>query len=679
MTRDYSSLLIRYLRFSLTNMKQKIPLFHNEEQILIKGTELLEQFSTESCPRTEYQELLKAYQKLLKQTKILVRMSDKQQNQLTTLTKNLQSSNLELQQKAEEVVRTSEKKLAQFLEAIPVGVFVIENNGYPYYANKKALDILGKSLLKTVDFVNFPEVYQAYKAGTEELYPVQDQPIVQALQGKFVSVDDIEIRQGDKTIPIEVWGTPIFNECGKIIYAIAVFQDIRDRKQAEQEKARFIEKLAKLNQAYQRFVPNNFLDLLDKKSILEIQLGDQVEKEMTVLFSDIRDFTALSENMSPQDNFEFINAYLGQMEPIIHDHRGIIDKYIGDAIMALFPSQANDALNCSIAMLNQLKRYNILLRSKGLGSLQIGVGLNTGPLMLGTVGGQNRMEGTVIADAVNLASRIEELTKSYNTPLLITEYTYQNLTNPSQYKLRFIDKVTVKGKRKSVTIYEVFDADNSQVIELKLATMKEFDEGFKYFQDRQFEEAIRLFSQVLAVNPEDRVAMVYFEHCEKILKMTMPKTPRILIVDDQLNNLKALAFFLIKHQFQVFTSNNAQTVLKTVQEINPHLILLDVMMPGMDGFEFCQLLKRIPELCTIPVIFMSALTEMRDKIRAFGVGAVDYITKPFQQEEVLMRIKTYLNIRLLQQHQEIKESDLKINNLALKEQIQESIRESFLR
>ena len=223
------------------------------------------------------------------------------------------------------------------------------------------------------------------------------------------------------------------------------------------------ERLYLLNQAYERFVPHQFLELLGKKSIVDINLGDQIEREMTILFSDIRGFTSISEKMTPQDNFDFINTYVGQMEPIIHQHKGIIDKYIGDAIMALFPYGADDAVNSAIAMLKKLGRYNQILQTAGLPAIKIGIGIHTGTMMLGTIGGQNRMDSTVISDAVNIASRLEDLTKTYGTPLLISEATYLKLSDTLKPNTRLLACERVKGKSKYINIFEVFSTDSQEM------------------------------------------------------------------------------------------------------------------------------------------------------------------------------------------------------------------------
>ena len=296
-------------------------------------------------------------------------------------------------------------------------------------------------------------------------------------------------------------------------YHFAYIRHLTDSQELEKEHTRYIQELDELNTAYERFIPKKFLSLLDKHSILEVQLGDQVEKEMTILFSDIREFTSLSENMTPQDNFKFINAYLTRMEPIIAQHNGFIDKYIGDAIMALFPN-ADDAVQAALGMLNRLTQYNLTRGRPGRPIIKIGIGLNTGSLMLGTVGGENRMEGTVISDAVNLASRVEDLTKIYNTALLITEQTYLKLTDPWAYQIRVIDAVIPKGKSEEVTIYEIFDADPPESLNLKYETREDFELGFVLYHSEEVNEAKILFEQVFAINQHDKAAQVYLKRCE---------------------------------------------------------------------------------------------------------------------------------------------------------------------
>ena len=424
------------------------------------------------------------------------------------------------EEKLNEALSESENRLSQLLEAVPVGIFVVDAVGKPCYMNSWAQKILGKGLVSDVVASNLPEVYQTYCAGSNELYPRELQPIVRALRGEVVHVDDAEIHHPDRIVPIEVWGTPIYDERKNIVYAIAVFQDITERQEVETERRQFTDELEKalaaeekLTDAYGRFVPHQFLHFLGYESILDVKLGDQVQKEMSVLFSDIRDFTALSESMSPAENFQFINAYLSRMEPAITGNFGFIDKYIGDAIMALFNGSADDAVKAGIAMLEQLNEYNMSRTRPDRPPLQIGIGINTGSLMLGTVGGQSRMDSTVISDAVNLASRVENLTKEYGVSMLITHNTFIQLNDV--YDFRLIDRVTVKGKSRMVTIYEVFAADPPELRQKKLETKTIFEQALVFYNSDRFVEATRLFSACLQINPRDKVAQIYMQRCLK--------------------------------------------------------------------------------------------------------------------------------------------------------------------
>lgn len=437
-------------------------------------------------------------------------------------------------------------------------------------------------------------------------------------------------------------------------------------RQAEHERIALLK-------AYERFVPREFLRLLNKNSVLDVKLGDQIERNMTVLFADIRGFTAISEHMTPQENFDFINSYLKEMLPAIHAHNGFVDKYIGDAIMALFPGPADDALRCAIAMQRQLKAYNQLRQDNGRICVEIGIGINSGMLMLGTVGGPKHMEGTVISDTVNLAARIENLTKAYHLPLLITEHTLKQLLDPTNYHIRITDQVTVKGKSKAVTVYEVFDADPPNMLMLKQHTKPLFGQAFELFQQEQFQEAMRAFEEIHNLHPEDQVAATYIHQCQHILRMTHNERPRILVVDDVQQNRYVLSQILLNQRFHVQEAANASEALYIAETQAPHLILLDIMMPDVDGFEVCRLLKTSPGTQDIPVIFITGLPSVRDKIKGFELGAMDYIVRPYQNEEVVARVKAHLSVYRLRQRLQARHEVSNIHNETLRMRIEQRI------
>jgi hemerythrin-like metal-binding protein len=267
------------------------------------------------------------------------------------------------------------------------------------------------------------------------------------------------------------------------------------------------------NSIYDKFIPYKLLEMIGKGGIDKLQLGDQIEKRVTVLFADIRNFTTLSELMSPQENINFINDYLNLMEPVINKHDGIIDKYIGDAIMAIFPDHPDNALDCAINMLKKLEDFNLYLEENKHYPIKIGIGINTGLAMIGTVGSANRMEGTVISDAVNFGSRIEGLTKTYGVDLLISENTYNSLSKKHREYSRFIDRVLVKGKHKPQSIYEVYQNDPEDQKISKRKTNGLFEEALAHYHYLHVKEATNLLNSVLQENPNDVPALIYLKRC----------------------------------------------------------------------------------------------------------------------------------------------------------------------
>lgn len=274
--------------------------------------------------------------------------------------------------------------------------------------------------------------------------------------------------------------------------------------------------LAEFNAASRRFVPFELLEMLDRGSIVDVTLGDQVQKEMTVLFSDIRSFTELSEKMTPKENFAFINSYLKRMGPVIRNHQGFIDKYIGDAIMALFPGSADDAFAAALEMQSSLIDWNARRVQHDMQAVQIGVGINRGRLMLGTIGENERMEGTVISDAVNLAARIEGLTRMYGAAVLTGDATLQALNDPDRFYFRRLDRVRVKGKREVIDLFELVDALPEPEQEYRRKTADQFAEALQMYLDGKFATASTAFEGIFRADATDRAARMYIQRCRKL-------------------------------------------------------------------------------------------------------------------------------------------------------------------
>jgi len=260
-----------------------------------------------------------------------------------------------------------------------------------------------------------------------------------------------------------------------------------------------------VNQAYSRFIPHEFFRFLRKKDILDVKLGDQIEKEMTILFSDIRSFTQLSYRLTEEETFNLINEYLAYVVPVIKKHNGFIDKFIGDAIMALFPENSQDAVEAAIDMHKALEEFN----KKSEIELKVGIGIHTGNLRLGIIGEKERMETTVISDAVNLASKIESLTKLYSSKILLSGNTFFNLDDPSLYHFRIITRTLVKGSDSPVGILEIFNNEDDVMVENKLKYKFIFEKAFADYVGRDFVAAYDQFSRIKNEFPEDKAVDIF--------------------------------------------------------------------------------------------------------------------------------------------------------------------------
>jgi class 3 adenylate cyclase len=271
--------------------------------------------------------------------------------------------------------------------------------------------------------------------------------------------------------------------------------------------------------AFRLFVPTQFLDIVASEGIDKIRLGNAIRKKVSILFSDIRDFTSISEKMSAEELMIFLNSYMDVIVgKNVENGKGFIDKFIGDAVMAVFDQSSSDrAMETAVNIQKSLVEYNHILKSQGMVPVSMGVGLNMGEVIMGTVGTQSRMDSTLIGDEVNLASRLESLTKLYGIGIIVSASTIKNLEKPDNFYFREIDSVTVKGKSIPVTIYEVFDWEPEEVREMKKTYESELLMGISFYKIREFGEAKNYFEMCQARNRQDPVVNVYLQRCEKYM------------------------------------------------------------------------------------------------------------------------------------------------------------------
>jgi class 3 adenylate cyclase len=297
--------------------------------------------------------------------------------------------------------------------------------------------------------------------------------------------------------------------------ALLYEKNIREAKERE-------EAMRRIYDVTNKFVPHEFIRSLGRSVITDIQLGDQVEKIVTVLFSDIRDYTTLAEQMTPEENFSFVCSFNERIGPIIREHHGFINQYLGDAIMAIFPNNASDALSAAIKMQEAVKELNVQRVAANKPPIRIGVGMHTGPLIMGITGDHERMDATTIADTVNTASRLESLTKHYKVSVLLSEASVQNLSASASFHLRHLGMVQLKGKLEPISIYECFDGSDATDLDKKLTALPIFKLGMSHYFNRSFDEASDKFNHVLEIYPEDNTAKLFLRRASHYITIGIP-------------------------------------------------------------------------------------------------------------------------------------------------------------
>ena len=290
-------------------------------------------------------------------------------------------------------------------------------------------------------------------------------------------------------------------------------REVREREEA----------ILRIHEVTKKFVPNEFIRSLGKESLTDVRLGDLAEKIVTVLFTDIRDFTSLSEQMSPEENFRFVSSFNERLGPIIRSHEGFINQYLGDSIMAIFPRHPEDALNAAVAMQRAVYGLNLERKAAGLLIIKAGIGMHTGPLIMGITGDEHRLDAATISDTVNTAARIESLTKYYKSPLLLSGETLRQISDHSKYYLRHLGEVQLKGKHKALSIIECINGYSPAEVDKKTGTLPQFKQAMDYYSEQRFENAIQLFQAILTNDPEDRTVNLFMENAVKYMKNGVPE------------------------------------------------------------------------------------------------------------------------------------------------------------
>ena len=303
-----------------------------------------------------------------------------------------------------------------------------------------------------------------------------------------------------------------------LAYRFKALADERAAAQAEKLRAERLhsEALARVNEASDRFVPHAFLRQLGHRNILDAQLGDFTERVVTVLFADIRDYTSLSEAMTPADTFRFVTEFNRRVGPLITAHEGFVNQYLGDGIMALFPGRPEDALAAAVAMQHGVRAYNAEREAGGRRPIRVGVGLHRGPLIMGIIGDDRRLDAATISDTVNLASRVEGLTKHFACDILLTDACHAALSAPAAHTLRYLGRVRAKGKAEPVGVYECCDGLSPKPLTRRRETAEDFARAVADYHAGDFAAAATAFARLR--DGGDGPAGRYLERCVRYLR-----------------------------------------------------------------------------------------------------------------------------------------------------------------
>ncbi len=382
------------------------------------------------------------------------------------------------------------------LESMSNGVLTFDETGKIVTCNAAGLHILRA---RPEQILNRPP--QEFFGGEcdwllEKLKRVEDAATTETTMDAELSI------QGEK-VSANVTLTPLFSIEKKRIGSMLLIEDISNEKRLKSTMSRYMDP-----------------DIADRlvASGTEALGGQSVVA--TVLFSDIRSFTTISEQLGPQGTVALLNEYFTLMVECIQREKGMLDKFIGDAIMAAFgipmahDDDADRAVRAAIAMLRELKAWNGQRAAEGRKPVDIGIGLNTDTVVSGNIGSKKRMDYTIIGDGVNLASRLESACKQYGSHILISEFTLKQLRGT--YRARELDLVVVKGKTRPVAIYEILDYHTEESYPHLIDALGHFRDGLEKYRGGCWGDAQALFSQVLALNPADKSAGLYAERCRRL-------------------------------------------------------------------------------------------------------------------------------------------------------------------
>jgi len=387
------------------------------------------------------------------------------------------------------------------LESMSNGVITLDEKGKIITCNAAGYRILRSDAQSTLGKAATDFFHGANAWLVDKIKKVEESQVSDILM-------DASMEASGEQLSVNVTVLPLVNVEQERLGSMVMIEDISSEKRVKATMSRYMDP----GLADQLLAAGE--DLLGGKSTAA-----------TVLFSDVRSFTTITEELGPQGTVAMLNEYFTIMVDCIQREGGMLDKFIGDAIMAAFgiPVGHDDdedrAVRAAISMIRELWEWNKARVADGKRPIDMGIGLNTDTVVSGNIGSPKRMDYTIIGDGVNLAARLESATKQYHARILISEFTMKKLRGT--YRIRDIDRVVVKGKTKPVEIFEVLDFHTDQTFPNLMDTVNHFREGRRHYLSGNWEKAITAFNEARKANPDDHLAQTYVERCE-VLKASPP-------------------------------------------------------------------------------------------------------------------------------------------------------------
>ena len=384
------------------------------------------------------------------------------------------------------------------LESMTNGVVTLDNEGEVVTCNAAGAEILGYA----EDQIVGRSVHDLFDKNPG-IRSLVEEVMATSESRSLMDVDlDIGADQGAEAVSVNVTGVPLridTNDEGTIL----LLENISSEKRVRSTMARYMDPA-----------------LADRLVRGDENILGGTSAVVTLLFSDIRGFTTLTEQLGPQATVSMLNEYFTLMVDCIQREGGMLDKFIGDAIMAAFglPQPADDdedrAVRTAIAMIRSLNGWNSIRVADGKPPLDMGIGLNTDAVVVGNIGSPKRMDFTMIGDGVNLAARLESACKQYSARILISDFTYRQLKGV--YRTREVDRVIVKGKTEPVAVHEVLDYYTDETFPNLMDVVNDFRDGVSSYRRGAWDAAISSFRRCLQAHPHDKLSATYVERCEQL-------------------------------------------------------------------------------------------------------------------------------------------------------------------